>query len=80
MRYSPTICHIGKIGAVLGCGRISHPRRFLPLLGIDRGQMGIALGGGVHLVVVPVDYSENIRVLVDELRAAKAVSDAFSKE
>jgi acetolactate synthase-1/2/3 large subunit len=28
-------------------------------------------GGGVHLVVVPVDYSENIRVLVDELHAAK---------
>ena len=26
-------------------------------------------GGGVHLVVVPIDYSENIRVLVDELRA-----------
>jgi acetolactate synthase-1/2/3 large subunit len=26
-------------------------------------------GGGVHLVTVPVDYSENIRVLVDELRA-----------
>ncbi|TPN32258.1 acetolactate synthase large subunit [Mesorhizobium sp. B2-3-3] len=25
-------------------------------------------GGGVHLVVLPVDYSENIRVLVDELR------------
>jgi acetolactate synthase-1/2/3 large subunit len=25
-------------------------------------------GGGVHLVTVPVDYSENIRVLVDELR------------
>jgi len=24
--------------------------------------------GGVHLVVVPVDYSENQRVLVDELR------------
>lgn len=24
--------------------------------------------GGVHLVVVPVDYSENMRVLVDELR------------
>jgi acetolactate synthase-1/2/3 large subunit len=38
------------------------------------------VGGGVHLVVAPVDYSENIRVLVDELRAAKAVSDAFSKE
>ena len=25
--------------------------------------------GGVHLVVVPIDYSENKRVLVDELRA-----------
>jgi len=27
--------------------------------------------GGVHLVVVPVDYSENVRVLVEELRAAR---------
>jgi acetolactate synthase I/II/III large subunit len=27
-------------------------------------------GGGVHLVAVPVDYSENIRVLVEELRRA----------
>ena len=26
-------------------------------------------GGGVHLVAVPIDYSENKRVLVDELRA-----------
>jgi acetolactate synthase-1/2/3 large subunit len=26
--------------------------------------------GGVHLIAVPVDYSENIRVLVDELRKA----------
>jgi acetolactate synthase-1/2/3 large subunit len=26
--------------------------------------------GGVHLIPVPVDYSENIRVLVDELRRA----------
>jgi acetolactate synthase-1/2/3 large subunit len=25
-------------------------------------------GGGVHLVVVPVDYAENMRVLVEELR------------
>ena len=25
-------------------------------------------GGGVHLVTVPIDYSENMRVLVDELR------------
>ena len=24
--------------------------------------------GGVHLVVVPIDYSENMRVLVEELR------------
>ena len=26
-------------------------------------------GGGVHLVTVPIDYSENTRVLVDELRS-----------
>jgi acetolactate synthase I/II/III large subunit len=26
-------------------------------------------GGGVHLVAVPVDYSENTRVLIDELQA-----------
>ncbi|HEY4135127.1 MAG TPA: acetolactate synthase large subunit [Alphaproteobacteria bacterium] len=26
-------------------------------------------GGGVHLVEVPIDYSENMRVLVDELRS-----------
>lgn len=26
-------------------------------------------GSGVHLVLVPVDYVENTRVLVDELRA-----------
>ena len=25
-------------------------------------------GGGVHLVVVPIEYTENTRVLVDELR------------
>ncbi len=27
------------------------------------------VGGGVHVVTVPIDYSENMRVLVDELRA-----------
>jgi acetolactate synthase-1/2/3 large subunit len=27
-------------------------------------------GRGVHLIAVPIDYSENIRVLVDELRGA----------
>jgi acetolactate synthase I/II/III large subunit len=27
-------------------------------------------GGGVHLVTVPIDYSENMRVLGDELQAA----------
>ena len=29
-------------------------------------------GGGVHLVSVPMDYSENTRVLVDELRKQRA--------
>jgi len=29
---------------------------------------GAFAGGGVHLLAVPIDYSENKRVLVDELR------------
>jgi acetolactate synthase-1/2/3 large subunit len=32
-------------------------------------------GGGVQLVAVPVDYSENMRVLVDELRAEASPAD-----
>ena len=32
-------------------------------------------GGGVHLVEVPVDYGENMRVLVDELRQKLPVTD-----
>jgi acetolactate synthase-1/2/3 large subunit len=32
--------------------------------------------GGVHLVVVPIDYSENKRVLVDELRARVKPAEA----
>ena len=35
--------------------------------GALRGERAFA-GGGVHLVTVPVDYSENERVLVQELR------------
>ncbi len=34
--------------------------------------------GGVHLVTVPVDYSENTRVLVDELRASAAQNGQVS--
>jgi acetolactate synthase-1/2/3 large subunit len=34
--------------------------------------------GGVHLVSVPVDYSENMRVLVDELRAHAAKGEPSS--
>ena len=29
--------------------------------------------GGVHLIAVPIDYSENKRVLVDELRDRQRV-------
>lgn len=31
--------------------------------------------GGVHLIAVPIDYSENIRVLVEELRARMPPAD-----
>jgi acetolactate synthase-1/2/3 large subunit len=33
-------------------------------------------GGGVHLVLSPIDYSENERVLVEELRAPAATTSA----
>ena len=34
-----------------------------------RSTLGLAIeAGGVHVVVVPIDYSENKRVLVDELK------------
>jgi acetolactate synthase I/II/III large subunit len=33
-------------------------------------------GGGVHLICAPIDYTENIRVLVDELRSAALDSQA----
>jgi len=36
--------------------------------------------GGVHLIVVPVDYSENIRVLVDELRAVQPAQGSHPKK
>ena len=36
-------------------------------------------GGGVHLVAVPVDYSENTRVLVDELRERLDVVGAAAR-
>jgi acetolactate synthase-1/2/3 large subunit len=33
-------------------------------------------GGGVHLVATPIDYTENTRVLVDELRAKMSTAGA----
>ena len=36
---------------------------------IEHGFRQAFAAGGVHLVAVPIDYSENTRVLVDELRA-----------
>jgi acetolactate synthase-1/2/3 large subunit len=36
--------------------------------------------GGVHLVVVPIDYSENKRVLVDELAQHKQQQQALARE
>jgi acetolactate synthase-1/2/3 large subunit len=37
---------------------------------------GAFAGGGVHLVIVPIDYSENKRVLVDELAQRLPVTTA----
>jgi acetolactate synthase-1/2/3 large subunit len=46
--------------------------------GLVAGLEAAFTEGGVHLVVVPVDYSENMRVLVEELRVAHPVRDANS--
>ena len=44
----------------------------LPGVTLNQKDLLIAVqafgGGGVHLIVVPIDYSENTRVLVNELR------------
>jgi acetolactate synthase-1/2/3 large subunit len=50
--------------------RVSAIGQFAPVL-----EQAFA-AGGVHLVTVPVDYSENTRVLVDELRARLPVMPA----
>jgi acetolactate synthase I/II/III large subunit len=36
--------------------------------------------GGVHLVTAPIDYSENIRVLIDELRQALPADPQFKTD
>jgi acetolactate synthase-1/2/3 large subunit len=46
--------------------------------GVDELRPALAAafaGGGVHLVVVPIDYSENQRVLIDELRQRLPVTE-----
>ncbi len=46
--------------------RVGAIEEFIPTLERAFGQ------GGVHLVVVPIDYSENMRVLVDEIQERAA--------
>jgi acetolactate synthase-1/2/3 large subunit len=49
--------------------RIASTDAFLPTL------ENAFQAGGVHLVTVPVDYSENIRVLIDELASLRPQVD-----
>jgi acetolactate synthase-1/2/3 large subunit len=43
--------------------RIESVDSFVPTLEAAFGS------GGVHLITIPIDYAENVRVLVDELQA-----------
>ena len=52
--------------------RVEAIREFIPTL--ERAFTE----GGVHLVAVPIDYSENTRVLIDELRERLTVSKALA--
>jgi acetolactate synthase I/II/III large subunit len=47
--------------------RVENCESFIPLINECYAQ------GGVHLIELPVDYSENYKVLVDELRARVCV-------
>ena len=63
--------HVRCIDRVLyGC-RVETADGLLPMLNAAFSD------GGVHLVTVPIDYSENMRVLVEELRA-RATQDQES--
>jgi len=42
--------------------------------GLQEALEGCCRRGGVHVIEVPVDYSENQRVLIDELKSKQAVS------
>ena len=46
--------------------------------GLIPGLNAAFRAGGVHLIAAPIDYSENIRVLIDELRSA-ALNDYEKK-
>ena len=48
-RASPTKCHIGEVGAVVGTGRIPHARDLFPIGSGHRGKARIAVGPGMHL-------------------------------
>jgi acetolactate synthase I/II/III large subunit len=51
--------------------RIDAIEKFIPAL------QKAFIDGGVHLIAVPIDYSENTRVLVDELRERLPLADRY---
>ena len=59
---NPDFVAYAKAYGALG-SRVDGPEALVPAL------EAAFSAGGVHLVTVPVDYSENTRVLIDELRA-----------
>jgi len=53
----------------------AHGQRVTTASGLAPALEQAFSAGGLQLVVVPVDYSENVRVLVDELRHMQGMSD-----
>ena len=54
----------------------AHGHRIESTASLLRTLEGAFNAGGVHLVTVPVDYRENIRVLIDELASLRSSVDA----
>ena len=66
--HNPEFVHYARAYGAQGT-RVSETKDLVPIL------EAAFQSGGVHLIVVPIDYSENQRVLIEELKSRPAKID-----